>query len=115
MLGRLIFEKGIHPQKLEGLMGDFPHLRIVEILIKCCCPQLPSAARPVEAGELEGGREGEEREGGREGRREGGREGGRREGVEGGREGGRGEGGERGGREEGSYFLAGTKFSTLYF
>ena len=43
-LGRLIFEKGVHPHKLEGLMGDFPHLRIVEVLVKCCCPQIASHA-----------------------------------------------------------------------
>ena len=44
LLGRLVFELGIHPHKLELLMGDFPHLHIIEALVKCCCPQLPSAA-----------------------------------------------------------------------
>lgn len=60
-LGQLIFEKGVHPQRLEGLMGDFPHLRIVEVLIKCCCPQLSSLASPMGGGEE--GEEGVEREG----------------------------------------------------
>ena len=46
-LGRLIFERGLHPQKLEAMMGDFPHLRIVEVLVKCCCPLLPAQATPV--------------------------------------------------------------------
>lgn len=26
------------------MMGDFPHLRIVEVLVKCCCPWIPSQA-----------------------------------------------------------------------
>ena len=43
MLGRLIFEQGIKPSQLEDLMRDLPHLRFVEVLVKCCCPQIPSS------------------------------------------------------------------------
>ena len=44
MLGRLVFEQSIKPHHLEGLMGEFPHLQIVEVLVKCCCPHVPSSA-----------------------------------------------------------------------
>ena len=44
LLGWLVFEQGIHPQHLEAMMGDFPQLRIVDVLVKCCCPKLPSNA-----------------------------------------------------------------------
>lgn len=50
-LGRLIFERGILPQKLEGMMIDFPHLRIVEVLVKCCCPLLPGKGMTLKIGE----------------------------------------------------------------
>ena len=49
-VGKLIFEKGVHPQKLEDLMRDFPHLKIVEVLIQCCCPKIPSRASPPSGG-----------------------------------------------------------------
>lgn len=42
LLGWLVFEQGILPQRLEAMMGDFPQLRIVDVLVKCCCPTLPS-------------------------------------------------------------------------
>ncbi len=44
VLGRLIFERGITPQKLESLMQGFSHLHVVEVIVKCCCPTLPSTA-----------------------------------------------------------------------
>ncbi len=48
MLGWLMFDKSIKPQRLERVMSDvmpqFPQLRIVEVLVKCCCPRLPSSA-----------------------------------------------------------------------
>ena len=44
LLGWLVFEQGIQPQRLETMMADFPQLRIVDVLVKCCCPQLPSNA-----------------------------------------------------------------------
>ena len=44
LLGWLVFEQGIQPLRLEAMMGDFPQLRIVDVLVKCCCPQLPSNA-----------------------------------------------------------------------
>ena len=79
-------------------MEDFPHLRIVEVLVKCCCPWIPSNIAAGTA-TIERGR-GKEREGGGE-RGEGGREGEGREGGgrEGGREGRGREGGARGGGE----------------
>lgn len=52
VLGRLVFEQGISPQRLEGLMYDFSHLRIVEVLVKCCCPRLPSTDIRTHMGEL---------------------------------------------------------------
>ena len=44
LLGWLVFEQGIQPQRLEAMMGDFPQLRIIDVLVKCCCPPLPSNA-----------------------------------------------------------------------
>lgn len=44
LLGWLVFEQGIHPQHLEAMMGDFPQLRTVDVLVKCCSPRLPSNA-----------------------------------------------------------------------
>lgn len=44
LLGWLVFEQGIQPHRLEAMMGDFPQLRIVDVLVKCCCPPLPSNA-----------------------------------------------------------------------
>ncbi len=50
MLGRLIFEKDIPPKKLESMMGDFPHLPIVAVLTKCCCPDVSSHGLPWKTG-----------------------------------------------------------------
>lgn len=47
LLGWLVFEQGIQPQRLEAMMADFPQLRIVDILVKCCSPLLPSNAAAV--------------------------------------------------------------------
>ena len=51
ILGRLIFEKGILPHKVEALLSDFPHLHILEVLVKCCCPVLPGTGMPLTKGE----------------------------------------------------------------
>ena len=66
-LGRLIFERGILPQKLDAMMSDFPYLHITEVLVKCCCPMLPGRGVPL----LKKGEEEREREGEREGEEEG--------------------------------------------
>ena len=50
MLGCLIFERGIPPQKLEAMMNDFPHLQIVAILVKCCCPDVSSRGVVLKTG-----------------------------------------------------------------
>jgi zinc finger FYVE domain-containing protein 26 len=42
LIGRLVFEKSISPQRLEKFMSDLPHLKIVEVIVKCCCPSIPS-------------------------------------------------------------------------
>lgn len=44
LLGWLVFEQGIQLHRLEAVMGDFPQLSIVDVLVKCCCPPLPSNA-----------------------------------------------------------------------
>ena len=36
--------------RLEELMKDFGHLNVVEVLMKCCCPQLPSAGAMATTG-----------------------------------------------------------------
>lgn len=51
VLGRLVFEQGITPQRLESLMQDFSHLHVVEVIIKCCCPTLPSSAPSTSTGD----------------------------------------------------------------
>lgn len=53
LLGRLVFEQGIQPQRLEAMMGDFPQLRIVDVLVKCCSPKLPSNAVISRRGKFE--------------------------------------------------------------
>jgi len=50
MLGRLIFEKGIPPSKLESMMGDFPHLPVVAVLVKCCCQEISCRGVVLETG-----------------------------------------------------------------
>ena len=52
LLGWLVFEQGVKPHRLETMMGDFPQLRIVDVLVKCCCPQLPSNAALSKKGTL---------------------------------------------------------------
>ena len=42
LLGRLVFEVGVAPQRLEELMHSFQHMHMMEVLVKCCCPQLPA-------------------------------------------------------------------------
>jgi hypothetical protein len=51
LLGWLVFEQGIQPHRLEAVMGDFPQLSIVDVLVKCCCPPLPSNAALSKRGE----------------------------------------------------------------
>ena len=51
LLGWLVFEQGIQPHRLEAVMGDFPQLSIVGVLVKCCCPPLPSNAALSKRGE----------------------------------------------------------------
>lgn len=65
LIGRLLFEKKISPDKyvhvhivhsrvsgnlllfrLERLVSDLPHLKIVEVIVKCCCPKIPSVCPP---------------------------------------------------------------------
>ena len=53
LLGWLVFEQGIQPHRLEAMMGDFPQLRIVDVLVKCCCPPLPSNAAVSKRGKGE--------------------------------------------------------------
>ena len=53
LLGWLVFEQGIQPHRLEAMMGDFPQLRIVDVLVKCCCPPLPSNAAVSKRGKSE--------------------------------------------------------------
>ena len=42
LLGRLVFKVGISPKRLEQFMVAFPHMHMMEVLIKCCCPWLPA-------------------------------------------------------------------------
>ena len=42
LLGRLVFEVGVLPQRLQLLMASFHHMHMMEVLVKCCCPQLPA-------------------------------------------------------------------------
>ena len=52
-------------------MEDFPHLRIVEVLVKCCCPWIPSniaaSIATIERGQGNGGEGGGREGGGKEG------------------------------------------------
>ena len=49
LLGRLVFELGVSPQRLEHLMASFHHIHMMEVLVKCCCPQLPAHTSAVPA------------------------------------------------------------------
>ena len=47
LLGRLVFELGIQPHRLEQLMVDFPHMQMMEVLVRCCCPAIPSKTATI--------------------------------------------------------------------
>lgn len=47
LLGRLVFEVGVTPQRLEYLMASFNHIHVMEVLVKCCCPPLPAHTSSV--------------------------------------------------------------------
>ena len=44
LLGRMVFEVGVLPQRLQLLMASFHHMHMMEVLVKCCCPQLPACS-----------------------------------------------------------------------
>ena len=35
-----------HVTRLEQLMADMPHLKIVEVIVKCCCPSITNSSLP---------------------------------------------------------------------